>query len=217
MPGNFQLKMSVQPATTRESISLAIKDSIRSFFQKHKKMTINEMALWAEAKYGIPFLPATMRTILFPKQKKPLHWTPPQFSLAERKRERPPSWPELEIELAKWYASSTTPPRGQEIKEKAIDLWRELAPKYYVGQEQPSFGDSWRDKFKKRHGFKSGTVFVEQYLVENRARPVIGEERNTKILWDVGDENGGIRATRSPTSEYKSTHSKVRLYQDWVI
>jgi Tc5 transposase DNA-binding domain len=208
--------MSDQQVTTRESISLAIKDSIRSFYRKHEKMKINDMVMWAEEKYGIPFLPATMRTILFPKHKKPLLWTAPQFSLPERKRERPPNWPELELELAKWYASSTTPPKGQDVKEKAIDLWRELAPKHYIGQEQPSFGDSWRDKFKKRHGFKLGMVLVQDYLVENRAPSVIGEATNTNILWDVGDEKGGIRVTRSPSSEYKATHPKARSYQVWA-
>src|SRR5271163_2152475 len=77
---------------------------------------------------------------------------------SQRKRERPPSRPELELELAKWYASFTTPPKGQEVKEKAIDLWRDFAPKHYMGQKQPGFGNSWRGKVKTRHGFKPENV-----------------------------------------------------------
>lgn len=213
--------MSDQQAPTRESISLAIKDSIRSFYQTHEKMKVSDMVLWAEEKYGIPFLPATMRTILFPKQKKPLLWTAPRSSLAVRKRERPPSWPELELELSKWYASSNTPPKGQEIKEKAIDLWRELAPKHYIGQEQPSFGDSWRDKFKKRHGFKLGTASAKEKIGGNEA-PVaviqgpdkftgVGEAINTNIPPDVDEEAGRIIGTPSVSSEYKTINSEVCL------
>ena len=110
-------------------------------------MEVSDMVLWAQEKYEIPFLQATMRTILFPKQKTPPLWTAPSSFLAERKRERSPSWPELELELSNWYRLSITPPKGQELREKAVELWRKLAPKHYVGQKQPSFGDSWRDKF----------------------------------------------------------------------
>jgi len=93
--------MSDQQTTKREAITLAMKDSIRSFYRAHEKMKISDMVLWAKEKYGRQFLPATMRTIIFPKQKQPLPWAAPKSSLAERKRERPPSWPELELELAK--------------------------------------------------------------------------------------------------------------------
>lgn len=206
---NLLLKMSDQQATTRESIDLAIKDNIRSFYETHPKLKVSDMVLWAEEKYGIQFPPATMRTILFPKRKKPLLWTAPRSSLRERKRERPPSWPELELELSKWYASSTIPPRGQDIKEKAIGLWRELAPKHYPGQERPGFGDSWRDKFKNRHGFKLGKAPAQENLMENRAPSVLVEAKDTNIPRDVDDKTGRIRVIRSPTGEYKATHSSA--------
>lgn len=198
--------MSIPKGTKREPISLAIKDSIRSFHQAHEKMKVSDMVLWAEEKYGIPFLPATMRTILFPKQKPPSLWAAPQASFAERKRERPPSWPELELELAKWYASSTTPPKGQELKAKAIELWRELAPKHYVGQKQPSFGDSWRDKFKSRHGFKLGSTYNPERTVGNEIALVTGRAKITDNLLDFGNETAMNRVTWCPTSEYMITH-----------
>jgi hypothetical protein len=214
--------MSDQQAPTRESISLAIKDSIRSFYQRHEKMKVSDMVLWAEEKYGIPFLPATMRTILFPKQKKLPLWTAPRYSFAERKREKPPSWPELELELSRWYASSTAPPKGQKIKEKAIDLWRELAPKHYTGQEQPSFGDSWRDKFKKRHGFKLRKAPAKEIIDGSEASIAvikgldeftgIGEAINTTSPQNVCEESDGIRVTQSLFSGYKTTDFKICLH-----
>jgi len=161
--------MSAPQATKREPISLAIKESIRSFYQAHDKMKVSDMVLWAQEKYEIPFLQATMRTILFPKQKTLPLWTTPHSFLAKRKRERPPYWPELELELANWYISSITPPKGQELREKAVERWRELAPRHYVGQKQPSFGDSWRDKFKSRHGFKFGLASIQENNMKNKA------------------------------------------------
>jgi hypothetical protein len=199
--------MSDQQPTKREPLSLAIKESIRCFHQAHEKMTISDMVLWAEEKYGIPFLPATMRTILFPKPQKPPLWAVPQPQLGERKRDRPPSWPELELELAKWYVSSTIPPKGQEVKEKAMELWRDLAPIHYIGQKQPGFGDSWRDKFKSRHGFKLGSKSIPEKNTEMEAGSVTGRATNTDNPLDFYYKTVINRVTRCPSSEYMVKNS----------
>ncbi len=146
--------MSTNRVTKRDPISLAIKNSIWSYHKNNDKLKVSDMVLWAEEKYGIPFLPATMRTILFPKPNKFPFETTFSRPSEDRQRDRPPNWPELENELAKWYTSLPSPPKGQDLMGKAKELWQKLAPKHYVGQEQPKFGDSWRDKFKERHGFK---------------------------------------------------------------
>jgi hypothetical protein len=200
--------MSVPQATKREPISLAIKESIRSFYQAHKKMKVSDMVLWAQERYEIPFLQATMRTILFPKQKNPPLWTAPCSFLAERKRERSPSWPELELELSNWYRSFITPPKGQELRGKAVELWRELAPKHYVGQKQPSFGDSWRDKFKARHGFKLESASIQESNMENKATATV-RATITDYTQEVHDEVAVNCVNRYPNSEYMITNSRA--------
>jgi hypothetical protein len=173
-------------------------------------MKVSDMVLWAQEKYEIPFLPATMRTILFPKQKNPPLWAAPKSSLAKRKRERAPSWPELELELAKWYKLSATPPKGHELREMATELWYQLAPKHYVGQKQPSFGDSWRDKFKSRHGLKLGSASTPEKIMENEVGSLTGRATNTDNLQDSYDVTAINRVTRCQNCEYKITHSKAR-------
>jgi hypothetical protein len=177
-------KMSKQDMK-REAISLAIKDSIRLYYQTHNQLKINDMVLWAEENYGIPFLPATMHTILFPKPKKNSLWTSLPTASKDRQRERPPNWPELELELAKWYISLPAPPKGQAVKEKANELWQKLAPKHYIGQKQPSFGDSWRDKFKYRHGFKLRRPSFGEALIGMEAS--IAVDKDVDRLLDIGD------------------------------
>jgi hypothetical protein len=139
------------------------------------------MVSWAEEKYGLPFLPATMRTIIFPKHTKSA--APPSQSIIpiDRQRERSSKWPELELELAKWYRSLMTIPTGQEVRAKAIDIWEELAPDQYIGQKQPSFGSSWRDKFKARYGFKAKGEPVENTVMGNE----VTSTNNQKFL-DAG-------------------------------
>jgi hypothetical protein len=182
-------EMSSNHATKREPLSLAIKESIRLYYKENENLNINDMVSWAENKYGLPFLPATMRTIIFPKPKKSPHWSTSTTHASNRQRDRAPNWPELEIELAKWYTSQSSPPKGQEMKEKANELWRELAPKHYIEQKQPSFGDSWRDKFKERHGFK-----YKKPPVENSVRlPDVssGAGQTLDKSMDVDDEVAG--------------------------
>jgi hypothetical protein len=67
--------MSNKHATKREPLSLAIKESIQLYYKENENLNINDMVSWAEHKYGLPFLPATMRTIIFPKPKKSPHWS----------------------------------------------------------------------------------------------------------------------------------------------
>lgn len=200
-------QMSNKHATKREPLSIAIKDSIRLYYKENQNLNINDMVSWAEHKYGLPFLPATMRTIIFPKPKKSPLWSTPTTHASNRQRERAPNWPELEIELAKWYTSQSSPPKGQDLKEKANELWRELAPKHYIEQKQPSFGDSWRDKFKERHGFKYKKSPIENYLCP----PDIsnGADQMFDKSMDVDGEVAGNFRAQPNSGEYISFLGKA--------
>jgi hypothetical protein len=190
--------MANQITTRREPISLAIKDEIRSYHQGNDKLGINEIISWSKDKYGITLLPATMRTILYPKPKKNPLWTGLPTASAERQRDRAPNWPELETELSKWYSSLPVPPKGQQLKEKATELWQQLSPKCYTGQKLPIFGDSWRDKFKERHGFKQrkdlpgGTSLNKEGFSHSHSEHAssldASDTANINVSMDVDDE-----------------------------
>jgi hypothetical protein len=77
---------------------------------------------------------------------------PPTALLANSHGHRKPKWPELEVELAKWYVSLHSPPKGPVVKAKAKELWQKLAPKHFAGQKQPGFRRGWRNLFKERNG-----------------------------------------------------------------
>jgi hypothetical protein len=114
-----------------------------------------------------------------------------------------------------------TPPKGEEVKEKAKELWQELAPKYYTGQKSPAFGDSWRDKFKCRHGFKTQRKSDEQFLVVKESPYAIAQARdsllasgylrNADISCDVDDEVLSFPVMQSLSGKHKVTNSKTHL------
>jgi hypothetical protein len=221
------MKMSINQVTKREPINLAIKRHIRLYHMENEKLTVGDMVSWAEEKYGIPFLPATIRTILFAKPTKSKAFATLHTSCTEGHRERGGNWPELEIELAKWHRCRVAPPEGEEVKEKAKELWQELAPKHYTGQKQPTFGDSWRDKFKTRHEFKLKKAPDGYALIDRGSPPALAQERdniqdrgdstNADIPWDVGDEALGISVMQSFPSKHKTTSSEAHLYRGSLI
>jgi hypothetical protein len=202
--------MSTGQPIKREPISVAIKRSIRLHQEENKELTIGEMTSWAEEKYGIPFLPATMRTIIFPKPTKSTALTSQSIISSDRQRERGPKWPELELELATWYGSLMTAPTGHEIRNKAIEIWTKLAPERYISQEQPSFGDNWRDKFKARHGFKPNKGSAERVVLENEAS-LTAHERFLDVGHMTAASVGALRNSRIQTPISKCMHIKSQL------
>ena len=104
------------------------------------------------------------------------------------------------------------------MKEKAIDLWRDFAPKHYMGQKQPGFGNSWRDKVKTRHGFKPENVSNRYTLTKKEPSYVPPQELDNLLgsrdPTNVDDEVLGVPVMQSLSSKHNAANSKMHLFQD---